>query len=392
MSSIVYKLSAILLSLVTSVIFIALVLQVCYTPPRVYSGWRSFAATVELNELGFRGQSIHYDDADTVVVLLGDSLVENLTGCSLTEMPEKRLQHHLRQTRGTEKLKVFSLGAAGYGQDQELLALQEYYKSYRADLVLLWLTPGNDVWNNMFPTHWPRNGTPKPTFYLENGQLQGPSELHGQEICDHPLTVIRMLKMLMLDRDKAWERYLPRPYQPVTDFQGDFSTEWQERWDNNIGSMQCEDFETEKCHQSITFYPPSERLLYGLEVTKSLLHEIERTALINQSTFLIFFVERIIRESDIHLGIAASSGNVSEMPREIVYSLNGKFYTTSAQQFIANVRYLIADFHSLEVPVTIDDWRVSHEDGHLNRFAVDQVMRDLARQLVDFRIIQEKLL
>lgn len=54
--------------------------------------------------------------------------------------------------------------------------LKKYFKKYRADLIVLWFTPENDVWNNMFPTTWPQRGSPKPTFWLKDGKLQGPTE------------------------------------------------------------------------------------------------------------------------------------------------------------------------------------------------------------------------
>ena len=38
--------------------------------------------------------------------------------------------------------------------------------------MILWQTIGNDVWNNLFPTHWPKDGFLKPTFRLQDGQLE----------------------------------------------------------------------------------------------------------------------------------------------------------------------------------------------------------------------------
>jgi hypothetical protein len=58
-------------------------------------------------------------------------------------MPEKRLQDYLNMY--DKKVKVFSLGAPGYGQDQQLLVLKDYYRQYHADVVILWETPKNDV-------------------------------------------------------------------------------------------------------------------------------------------------------------------------------------------------------------------------------------------------------
>src|SRR5713101_2145679 len=169
-------------SLILSLLAVALLAQAFYKPTRVYSGWKpsSKAHELEKNQLGFRGQPIQYGDADFVILLLGDSQVQ-ANACAYDWMPERRLQFHLANNHGKDA-KVFSLGAGGYGQEKELLVFREYLKSYRADLVLVWLTPKNDVWNNVFPTNSPNDGAPKPAFWLENGQLNGPHQEMGEEL------------------------------------------------------------------------------------------------------------------------------------------------------------------------------------------------------------------
>ena len=141
----------------------ALFLQILYVPPRIVSGWRAFAPKSEQYQLGFRGRQIVYSPEDYVVVLLGDSQVEAMA-LAVDDMPERRLEAHLKGLG--RKTRVFSIGAGGYGQDQELLALQEYFEKYRADLVVLWQTPANDIWNNVFKTHI-SGRNPKPTFWLD---------------------------------------------------------------------------------------------------------------------------------------------------------------------------------------------------------------------------------
>src|SRR6185369_11900812 len=122
-------------------------LQLVLRQSVVRSGWRSPAPPEERNGLGFRGRPIQYTDNDKVVVLLGDSQVE-ATALSFDAIPERVLESHLDVAPKTAR--VFTVGTWGYGQDQELLALEEFYKRYRADLVVLWETPANDVWNNVF--------------------------------------------------------------------------------------------------------------------------------------------------------------------------------------------------------------------------------------------------
>ena len=107
-----------------------LLLQFFYHMSPIRSGWRSNANRLEENELGFRGHSIHYSPDDFVIVLLGDSNVQ-ANACAYDWMPECRLEEHLK--RMGRVVKVFTIGANGYGQDQELMAIEEYFGRYRAD-------------------------------------------------------------------------------------------------------------------------------------------------------------------------------------------------------------------------------------------------------------------
>src|SRR2546429_1201001 len=230
----------------------ALLLQVGYAPPPILSGWKSFAPIAERNELGFRGQRIAYSPGDYVVVLLGDSQVE-ATALAFDAMPERRLEAHL----GSSKARVFSIGTGGYGQDQELLALQEYFAKYRADLVVLWQTPGNDVWNNVFKTHM-ANRNPKPTFWLdESGRLRGPSEALGQPLAASPLVVAALWQRAfgLPWRDKSWERRLPEPYVPLERYDGPVRAEWQGGGGEEFRPVRGEEPSKEKKHLGIKVPP-----------------------------------------------------------------------------------------------------------------------------------------
>jgi hypothetical protein len=183
----------------------AVILQLFYRPPPVLCGWKAFAVPSEQNQVGFRGRLIEYSPEDFVVLLLGDSNVEAMA-LPIEAMPERRLEAHLKSLG--KPAKVFSIGAGGYGQDQQLLALQEYLQKYRVDLVVLWQTPANDVWNNLFKTHMV-NGNPKPTFWLEGGKLHGPSEALGQRMADSRI-VVEALRQRIFDlarRDKDWSKH-----------------------------------------------------------------------------------------------------------------------------------------------------------------------------------------
>ena len=104
-----------------------LLLRIFYTPPHVVAGWRSFVPEEEKNQLGYRGRPIKYNNSDYVILLLGDSQAEGY-GCRFESMPERKLESYLNDS--ITQVKVFTLAAGGYGQDQQLLALREYYQRY----------------------------------------------------------------------------------------------------------------------------------------------------------------------------------------------------------------------------------------------------------------------
>ena len=212
----------ILIVTISTLVFLAIgvgLIELFVEPAGIPVGWRSSASDNELNQLGYRGQPIEYSDDDYVVLLVGDSQVEANACCDLEALREQALQSALEVAYPDMSFKVFSLGAGGYGQDQQLLALREYTKGYRFDHVIVWVTPGNDVWNNTFPTHWPYNTTPKPTFWIEDGELEGLSEELGDLIHPPVAKVIRLLyswleiAQLPYDRDGEWiEQHLPPAY------------------------------------------------------------------------------------------------------------------------------------------------------------------------------------
>jgi hypothetical protein len=339
-------------------------LQVAYVPPPIVSGWKSLVPASEQNEFGFRGRRIEYSPDDYVVVLLGDSQVES-AALGFDGMPERTLEACLNSPG--RRTKVFSLGTGGYGQDQELLALEGYFKKYRADLVVLWQTQGNDIWNNVFKTHM-ASRNPKPTFWLDRaGALQGPSEPLGGPLANSPIVVAALLQRAfgLPWRDKSWERNLPPAYVPMSHYEGPVHSEWQERWDTNLGRMRDEELDTEKSHMAVMLAPRSQRMQYGLDLTRALTRRIEDTVTANHGRLVLF-------QADTH-----------DFPSEEdqIYVLNRKYYRVSKRQYDANWTFVNAGFDEEVVPVTIKDWRVSPEDGHLNAHATDQVIAELARRL-----------
>jgi hypothetical protein len=281
------------------------------------------------------------------------------------EMPERLLEKSIDSP--TQKIKVFSLGTGGYGQDQELLALQEYFQKYRADLVVLWQTPANDIWNNLFKTHM-GNRNPKPTFWIDGaGNLSGPSETLEQPLGNSPIVAVALWQRAfgLSWRDKTWESHLPEPYVPMDHYDGPVRTEWQERWSTNFGGMRDENLATEKSHLAGFLKPRSKRLVYGLDLTRALTLRIRGLVNANHAKLVTF--------QAYDPAFAAEDDQV--------YVLNKKYYLVSQRQFMENWSYVNRDIDTEMVPIAEKDWRVGPEDGHLNMQATKQVMRDLAERL-----------
>ena len=61
-------------------------------------------------------------------------------------MPEALLEEAMNYTSVCS-----SIASGGWGQDQQYLSLKSFFENNnKVDLVTLWFTPFNDVWNNMF--------------------------------------------------------------------------------------------------------------------------------------------------------------------------------------------------------------------------------------------------
>lgn len=360
---IISRAALVIFGLFVALFVIEIGLRVLNRPKPAHSGWKMvFPNAVEENQLGFRGKPIQYDKDDFVIVLLGDSQVEAMA-CSYEWMPERRLEYYLR-SKG-KKVSVFSVGAGAYGQDQELLGLEEYFKNYKADMVVLWLTPTNDVWNNMFPTNYPADGWPKPTFWLEQGELRGPTEQMNDLIRETPRLRLGLLwqRWFHGSRDHEWESIFPPAYKPMSAPDGPVNNDWQQWWDTNARSMQSENLGNEKTHLAVYLTPRSQRMQYGLDLTRKLEQEIEDVTQAQGGKFAIFATD-------------VSSKEAKQM--EGVHLLNGRYYRTSAAQYQDNLEYLEKGFNFKEFPVTMEPWRVGPENPHLNEHATDQMMKDVA--------------
>jgi len=353
----------------TAVVCLALVLIEIYLvqtdqPPQVVWGWRDTAERPnEQNQLGFRGQPIDYRNEDFVILLVGDSQVQ-AEACAYDVMPEKRLEYHLSEI--TQKpIKVFSIGAAGYGQDQQLLGIKEYLANNSANLILVWETPENDIWNNMFPTHWPTDGQPKPTFWLnKNGQLNGPNQPWGSSVYSSIRTIALIEQYWQSSLDVSWEhQYFPPRYPLQDNYQGEVITDWY------ILDSALENIENGKTHVGLSVIPASERIGYGIQLTHQLFQQMEQLATNHLAQFWTFYVKR----PDFPL----KSGTYS-----VKRGSETRFVQLSEEQYWQNLQKMNHQLNFFSIPVSsATPFTVNSYDPHLNPAAVDQVMKEVAEVL-----------
>ena len=342
-----------------------LLLRATGQPEPLFWGWRDRNERPDgRNQLGFRGQPIDYADGDFVVLLVGDSQVQ-ADDCPADAMPERRLEHHLGRLLDL-RVRAFSLAAAGYGQDQQLLAMEEYFARFSADLVIVWETPGNDVWNNMFPTHWPRDGWPKPTFWLDgDGALAGPNHGLGERFTSSIRIVALLQHRFGTALDQDWER---RRFPPATelprDHQGPLKTDWY------YLSPDVGNFTSGKTHVLLAVRPISRRADYGMRLTNALLKRMEALANRSGARFCAFSVRR--RDFPLPDGTYAIGAGPER-----------RYVEMSRAQYNDNEARMNQGIDHFVIRVRGDDFIISYRDPHLNCRAVDQVMGDAAREVAN---------
>lgn len=168
------------------------------------------ASWAPLNSWGFRGPEPD-PGAATRLLLLGDSQVEAVSIHDHHGAPGPQLERHLRG-RGVDA-RVVSMAAAGWGTDQQLLALQHYFARLRPHAVLLFYTFENDIIDNLF-VRGP--GGPKPTFRLDSvGRLVPPDAALWLPPGATPRYGLRALLRRALGPappgDPQWDRTMPGP-------------------------------------------------------------------------------------------------------------------------------------------------------------------------------------
>jgi len=246
--------------------------------------------------------------------------------------------------------------------------MRQYFKRFRADLVIHWQTLGNDVWNNIFPTHdtASMNGAPKPTFRLKGEQLIEPAQQIGQPAFRWRLWAL-IVHGVWGGLDAFWEMYLPPPYVPresVLHIQGGerVSTE--------------ENLKSEKSHWSILLTPASPRMEYGISLTRQLLRTMEEIASTQGAQFIIFQEDRTTP-----LARKACEKFPWHRNGHFVVEYEGKFYEADSEQYALVRKKLNDGFRYLSIPITVPSHTVGPANCHLNVEGNRQVLKDLAATL-----------
>lgn len=387
-------------SIIVAIVIGEAVLRGIGMPHKLDSGWGwenspgrkpSKFSDLTTNQLGLRGQTISYHTDDYVVLLVGDSGIEASAGPP-EHMPEQFLQKSLA-IRLKKPVKVFSLASSGWGQDQQLLTVQEYFRAYRADLVLLWPTLGNDFWENAFPDRsvTPEAGHLKPTFRLIDQELHGPylssgSYLHHSAILQLAESVMAKINKEPLEQRilRSWLIQMPAPHENkkqaneslcegliVIDQREFYRTIFE--LNPNIGYTvkSGEDFLSSRSMFSPYMSDLSKRDVYLIKITEHLLRRIKAEVEDHHAKFIVFHARR--EEFD---------KRGTQMVK-CVSDAQGKTFGVSfdyeglLKRIVSSSDLIVFDLPGGNENV------VSPEDRHLNNFGNMQAMEILSSSLME---------
>jgi len=244
-------------------------------PRTVTSGWRVSAQASPSNQFGWHGQPARpRRQNEFVIVMTGGAAVECLA-CPPGETLDVMLEHAVR--RFNPNVRVVTMGATGYGQDQEYLALHDYFSHDRADLVINWASIADDVPTNTFRSGPKRPGQPalKPTFAWRNNDILGPTEGIGDLVYHSKLSAL--IWPLFIDIDRNWTVLLPK---------ADPGSDAPPR-DIQARSHVDDPLEQQHSNWSIWLTPRPERVTYGIELTHGLFLHMRELARLSGARFAI---------------------------------------------------------------------------------------------------------
>jgi hypothetical protein len=369
-------------SIVFALIIAEIGMALFYDPHFSVSGWNGqYLSDDEINIHGSRGRKIDFRKIDsTKIVLLGDSQVV-ASSSSLDSMPESLLEKYL-----DHQVKCTSIAAGGWGQDQQLLNLEKFFDENSADIVALWFTPENDVANNIFPTHFPNNGWPKPTFYLQDNEVVGPNESQNSLIYATPrVRVLEPFKLIIkqpyiFNRDEQWEDlYLPANEQweetlptdvEINSFVKRYNISGSDHWFHDY-----ENLENGKNSFSLWIRKRSPRLNYGICLTNRLLHRIYNLCKSMDTQFMIFWVEP-------KQGFNEFPSRKFKDPFEY-FEVKNKNYCFSNKSKNKYMTEITKGLPSVSFKIEMKEWWRDETDSHLNGKANEEIMKKLARKIKD---------
>ncbi len=243
-------------------------------PRTVISGWRTASETGPFNQAGWRGRPWRHRPSDFVVVMAGGDAVE-CPQCPPDETLDLILERALRPHK--PNATVITLGSQGHGQDQVLLALQQYLTRERADLIVVRASIAGDVPRNTFRSGQKQPGVTmlKPTYAPRGDQLLGPTDRIGQLVYRSKFSTLLHAPFTDLDRD--WNALLP-PADPGAAAPPP-GIEAQTRTDEAL--------ETQRTPWSVWMTPRPARVTYGIALTRALFGAMKRLATLHGARFAV---------------------------------------------------------------------------------------------------------
>ncbi|MFZ3180904.1 MAG: hypothetical protein WA156_12015 [Methylocystis silviterrae] len=346
-----------------------------------------------VNHLGLRGRPISYGPNDFVVVLVGDSQVE-AGAIPYEDMPEQILEKLLHEKYGFGRAKVFSVASAGWGQDQELLSLGEYFSQFRADLVLMWFTPINDFWENgnIDRSFRRRAGPLKPTFELNksgNLELAYPRGLNFKLglLVDNALahlkygdeggleqfyTDIWLAKLPPSNLSPTVSSFCPQGLTEQRQIVGSF-----QRGEPGITAETDEDIGNGRSNFSPFIVPLSLRENYQIRLTRRLIDAMEQLSIAHGAAFRTFFPRR--SDTDSSLG---SVKCVKDKTSGEYYKTDFTNLTPFYEVKPPHNALLVFDISSN--PHTVVSTADTHLNGRGNLLAMDALAKELfSRNILD---------
>jgi hypothetical protein len=185
------------------------------------------------------------------------------------------LERALRQY--SPNARVVTLGSRGYSEDQEYLALHEYFTHDRADLVVTWASIAEDVPANMFRGVRTPSGPTilKPTFAWLDNDIRGPSDVIGEQVYNFKLTTL--LRPIFVNLDSNWTRLLPAA-DPGTSSPPP----------GIAAHLKVDDaLEDQRTPWAIWLTPRPDRVKYGINLTHALFRHMRELATLHGAKFTV---------------------------------------------------------------------------------------------------------